>query len=551
MFRKMFKKINLFKESLRQLLQSRQKISVTSKKQCLGLRLTALMMVMLSNGCTDSSKNIGTGELNPLSAELSIDSPVVLGRALYLDLNQNGMGAGDELIIPFNRSVVLKSTALSSLSLPVSGDSFGSGASLSAGPRDNEITVNLGSGALLTIPQTFNQNNTSAGSASGVDISASIAPGAIESISGIDARASAPIDLMPGFFNSNISLDESDSYGLALGDLDGDTDLDMVVANYDQPNRVYFNELNDVANTITDSGQTLGNNQSTSVALGDLDGDTDLDMVVANYNQPNKIYFNNGAGMMTDSAQSLGNGKSFAVVLLDIDNNGSLDIVFANADGESNRIFLNNGAGVMSDSMQDLGAFDTYGIAVGDMDGDGSLDLAMANYNQGNKIYLNNGAGIMIDSNQSLGSGKSFGVSLGDIDGDTDLDLLAANDSEANKLYLNDGSGVMLDSGQSLGNARTVAIKLGDIDGDGDLDAVAANAGNRNQGNRVYVNDGAGIMEDSNQSLGDYRSFDLALGDMDGDGDQDLVVTNLSGDDGDTPPTLYRNELYFNSLANP
>ncbi len=504
MFRKMFKKINLFKDSPRQLLKSRQKISVLSKKHCLrfrlGFRLAALMMIMLGNGCTDSSKNIGSGELNPLPAEVSIESPVVLGRALYLDLNQNGMGAGDQLIIPFNRSVVLKSTALSSFSLPVSGDSFGSGASLSAGPRENEITVNVGSGALLTIPQTFNQNNTSAGSASGVDISASIAPGAIESISGVDARASSPIDLMPGFFNSNILLDESESYGLALGDLDGDTDLDMVVANY---------------------------------------------------NQPNKIYFNNGAGVMTDSAQSLGNGKSFAVVLLDIDNNGSLDIVFANADGESNRIFLNNGAGVMTDSMQDLGAFDTYGIAVGDIDGDGSLDLAMANYNQGNKIYLNNGAGIMTDSSQSLGSGKSFGVSLGDIDGDTDLDLLVANDSEANKIYLNDGSGVMLDSGQSLGNARTFAIKLGDIDGDGDLDAVAANAGNRNQGNRVYVNDGAGVMEDSNQSLGDYRSFDLALGDMDGDGDQDLVVANLSGDDGDTPPTLHRNELYFNSLANP
>ena len=94
------------------------------------------------------------------------------------------------------------------------------------------------------------------------------------------------------------------------------------------------------------------------------------------------------------------------------------------------------------------------------------------------------------------------------------------------EIFSNDGTGVFTDSGQSLGSSsddfQTVA--LGDVDGDGDLDAVVSNEGERPD--RVFLNDGLGVFTDSGQALGDADSQHLTLGDVDGDGDLDIVVAN-------------------------
>ena len=70
---------------------------------------------------------------------------------------------------------------------------------------------------------------------------------------------------------------------------------------------------------ISDSGQALGNSYSFGVALGDLDGDGDLDAWVANSNQPNRVWINDGLGNFTDSGQALGNSDSTDVAIGDLD----------------------------------------------------------------------------------------------------------------------------------------------------------------------------------------------------------------------------------------
>ena len=105
--------------------------------------------------------------------------------------------------------------------------------------------------------------------------------------------------------------------------------------------------------------------------------------------------------------------------------------------------------------------------------------------------------------------------------------------TSANRVYLNDGTGFFIDSGQMLGGNNSYHVAAGDMDGDGDLDVVVVNTGG--QGDRVWINDGTGIFSEGSV-FGNLDSEGLALGDMDGDGDLDVVV----GDDG-AP-----NRVFFN-----
>ncbi|MDG2113096.1 MAG: FG-GAP-like repeat-containing protein, partial [Actinomycetota bacterium] len=140
------------------------------------------------------------------------------------------------------------------------------------------------------------------------------------------------------FTNSGQELVNRESFSVALGDLDGDGDLDAMVANNSQPNTVWTNDGN---GTFTDSGQALGTSISFSVALGDLDGDGDLDAMVANLGQPNTVWNNDGNGTFTNSGQALGNGISISVALGDLDGDSDLDAMVANQN-QPNTVWTND-----------------------------------------------------------------------------------------------------------------------------------------------------------------------------------------------------------------
>ncbi|NIM14600.1 MAG: hypothetical protein GTO45_21505 [Candidatus Aminicenantes bacterium] len=327
------------------------------------------------------------------------------------------------------------------------------------------------------------------------------------------------------FIDSGQNLGTSSSECVALGDLDGDGDLDAFVANvYYEPNKVW---LNDGKGTFIDSGQNLEpNSRSYGVALGDLDGDGDLDAFVANHDQHNKVWLNNGNGIFTNSGQNLGKSCSSEVALADLDGDGDLDAFVANGFNQPNKVWLNNGNGIFTDSGQNLGNLRSTFVALGDLDGDGDLDAFVTNHSQPDKVWLNNGNGIFTDSGQNLGNSISFGVALGDIDSYGDLDAFIAILSDFDKVFWNDGNGIFTDSSQNLGILTlTEGIAHGDLDSDGDLDVFVSTV--NQQANRVWLNDGNGIFWDSGQTLGNSYSPDVALGDLDGDGDLDAFVANL------------------------
>jgi len=290
---------------------------------------------------------------------------------------------------------------------------------------------------------------------------------------------------------------------LALGDLDGDGDLDAFVGDgFDQsrPNQVW---LNDGQGHFDDSGQRLGSSATANVALGDLDGDGDLDAFVVNGNwstgMPNTVWLNDGQGHFDDSGQRLGNFHTQDVALGDLDGDGDLDAVVTNdyRRQEPSKLWLNDGQGGFTDvGGQTLGSLLSMSVALGDLDGDGDLDVFIANSDDPNTVWLNNGQARFIDSGQRLGGqASSFAVEFGDLDGDGDLDAFIGN-TWSNQVFLNDGQGHFHDSGQWLGDTGTEDVAFGDLDGDGDLDAVVATFFDPGFDGKVWMNQVASPLLD-------------------------------------------------------
>ena len=332
------------------------------------------------------------------------------------------------------------------------------------------------------------------------------------------------------FTDSGASLGSAKSHSVAVGDLDGDGDLDAIFANDSDANAVY--RLN-ALDTLVDTGQDLGSANAMDAVLGDLDGDGDLDVAFANRGSANTVWLNDGTGSFSDTGQGLGSELSQAIAVGDVDGDGDLDLITANDNTDPNAVWLNNGSGVFTGSGQALGTFKSTSVDVGDVDGDGDLDLVFANNDQADRVYVNDGTGNFTDSGQTLSAGKSLAVRLGDLDADGDLDLVVAGDSDPSTVWLNNGSGVFSDSGQTLGTTHDRDVALGDLDGDGDLDAAFAG---HTTDNMVWLNDGSGVFTDSGQRLTTDSTEGIALGDLDGDSDLGIILANENG-----PNTVWSN----------
>jgi len=154
---------------------------------------------------------------------------VDLVSATYLDTNNSGVGAGDQLVLTFDRAIVVKNVTASDFSLPVVGDSFGAGATFKAGSSNSQIIVTLGNGAKINTKETFNVAVLNAGSPSGIGISsANDASNHITDTFGNAAQSRYPIDIMapgdprlvkPSFIDLiSATFTDFDNNGVGAGD---------------------------------------------------------------------------------------------------------------------------------------------------------------------------------------------------------------------------------------------------------------------------------------------------------------------------------------------
>ena len=273
---------------------------------------------------------------------------------------------------------------------------------------------------------------------------------------------------------------------------------------------------------------------------------------------------------VTEESGLGGGGYGMGVAAGDYDNDGRVDLYLTRFG--RNRMLRNRGDGTFADVSAETGTDEpSWGVPAAflDFDRDGWLDLFVGNYlnytldthtqcyNRSgppdycppevsppapSRLYRNRGDGTFADVTAAAGLGREFGPALGaasaDFDNDGWLDLFVANDQRENQLWVNQGGGGFLNlallRGVALGAAgdakADMGVDAGDFDNDGDEDLFITEL--TGQGSTLYVNDGAGMFEDLSAAYGiraaslPYTGFGAGWIDIDNDGWLDLVAAN-------------------------
>lgn len=337
------------------------------------------------------------------------------------------------------------------------------------------------------------------------------------------------------------------------------------------------------------------------VATGDYDNDGDVDIYVANVGA-NILYRNDGDGDFTEVTREAGvgdDGWGVSATFFDYDRDGHLDLFVANyvnfflsnnvaCKGRAgqrdycdptvyppgrDRLYRNDGNGRFKDVTTETGLDAAFGNGLGvtaaDFDLDGWPDLYVANDKMANQLWMNLGDGRFEDRalisgaayNADGAAEASMGVAAGDYDSDGDEDLFLTHlGAQTNTLYRNERNDIFIDVTES---SRLAIPSLGftgfgtawfDFDNDADLDLFSVNGAVQIetdqmgiepypflQTNQLFRNDGSGRFEE----LDAGAAMDMpavgrgaAFGDIDNDGDVDIVVSNNNG-----PMRLLVNEV--------
>lgn len=296
-----------------------------------------------------------------------------------------------------------------------------------------------------------------------------------------------------GMTNSSVSS------GISGADYDNDGDIDVFIGGWFTPSRLYRNN-GDM--TFTDVAVAAGvsvNCPSMGASWGDIDNDGHLDLYSTvrtfTFADPTNNFFfrNNGDGTFSEQAIARGiqatNDPTLLSLFFDYDRDGDDDLYLGTDKGSqkatSNRLYENDGAGNFTEVTAETNAYgyvDCMGVAIGDLNFDGHFDMYMTNVFAGNKLFMNDGSGVYVDQTLAAGVGSyrvGWGTVFADFDNDTELDIYLCNMAGDNRLYRGSQSWPLLDEAPTANvdeESNVFCVSVGDVDGDGDLDMLVGDS---------------------------------------------------------------------------
>jgi hypothetical protein len=340
---------------------------------------------------------------------------------------------------------------------------------------------------------------------------------------------------------------EGVTYGqAAFADTDGDTDKDLVITGLNISNipitRYYEN---DGSGIFTPAPTNITNIQRGTINFGDLDGDNDMDALITGVSGSGilaEMYTNNGTGTFTlVSGTPFTPVHSGSVAFGDTDGDGDTDILLAGAgnSGVLAKLYNNNGTGLFTTVAGAL----FQGVAMGnafltDIDGDNDRDafLIGSSGTYGTATFYTNDAGAFTPLIKSPFTGVLESASaFADIDGDSDIDVLISgkdlSGSVVARLYTNDGNGYYtIVPGTPFEGVSVGDIGFSDIDGDGDQDVLITGYHINHSTAKLYTNNGAGVFTlVAGTPFSPNQRGSLNFSDIDGDGDEDVLLTGYNG----------------------
>lgn len=307
--------------------------------------------------------------------------------------------------------------------------------------------------------------------------------------------------------------------GMSAADYDNDGDLDIHIPGMFVPSRLYRNNGDFTFTNVAEQAgvDVLAPSMAASWGDYDMDGDLDLYACIRTYTDDdpteNKLYRNNGNGTFTDVAADLGvqalGDPSCLSTFFDYDRDGDDDLYIGTDKGSKtglmlhNKLYRNEGDGTFKNATYEANA-EAYifcmGIAIGDINFDGFFDMYMTNIPLGNMLYVYDGVGAYEDFTLDAGVGSyltGWGTVFADFDNDTNLDIYVCNMQGPNRLYRGSKTWPLVDeapvAGVDVAN-DVFCVAVGDIDGDNDLDMLV---GNRNAGANIFINKSSDLRDNN------------------------------------------------------
>ncbi|HNP18284.1 MAG TPA: FG-GAP-like repeat-containing protein [Fulvivirga sp.] len=273
-------------------------------------------------------------------------------------------------------------------------------------------------------------------------------------------------------YNSSIGQGIFDVRGFKLEDLDKDGDFDIFslvrtgsftyfLKTFINQGGLSFAELSNVDISPDDLSQ---------FELGDIDGDSDIDAIIANGTSGLRVVFNGGSGDMTLGSFIVPSGTNFNisdVSLANLDGDSDLD-VFASNGYETggtvySYVFLNDGTGLFTDSGQNVDTGTSYSNSLADLDGDGDLDLMTTRYFSNTSVWINDGSANFSFDHDLISISDDYSKPVfGDFDNDGNNDFVMGGAYGPTIIFLNDGMGTNSLEADSLALVNLYDVTNGD-----------------------------------------------------------------------------------------